>query len=127
MPIEPLSSVAAGCWGLLGGFIVEALELAAALRRAKAPPWRRPGEPRLSAYLTSVVLRLFAGAGLAALIGADGQIGGPFAAGALGITAPLVVEKLLRQVGTAPAESAVPVLPGGATSLQWKSEPSDVS
>ncbi|MET0494461.1 MAG: hypothetical protein ABW000_15175 [Actinoplanes sp.] len=110
MPTEPLSPLAAAGWGLLGSFIVEALELAAALRRAKAPPWKRLGEPRLPAYLISVVLRLAAGAALAALFGADGQLAAPFAAGALGITAPLVVERLLRQAGTDPVEPAAPAI-----------------
>jgi hypothetical protein len=128
MPIEPLSPMAAAGWGLLGSFIVEALELAAALRRAKALPWKRPGEPRLFAYLVSVVLRLAAGAGLAALGGAGGQLTGPFAAGALGITAPLVVERLLRQVGTADAEPAAPALSPPASRhpmTQEGTEPSD--
>lgn len=95
-------------WGLLGSFIVEALELGAALRRAKTLPWKRPDEPGLPAYLASVVLRLAAGAGLAALIGADGQLASPFAAGLLGITAPLLIEKILRQVDTVPAEPPAP-------------------
>ncbi|AEV85776.1 hypothetical protein ACWT_4755 [Actinoplanes sp. SE50] len=99
MPDVALPPLSAAAWALVGGSVVEALELAGALRRAKALPWKRPGEPRLPAYLLSVVLRLAAGAGLAAVFGADGQLGGPFAAGSLGITAPLMVEKMLRQVG----------------------------
>lgn len=118
----------AGAWGLLGSFIVEALEFAAALRRAKSPPWKRPGEPRLAAYLLSVVLRLAAGAGLAAAAGADNQIAGPFAATVLGITTPLVVEKLLRQIGTAPIEPAVPLTRASAAPARptaQGTEPSD--
>lgn len=108
MSFEPLSTMESALWGLLGSFIVEALELGAALRRAKTLPWNRPDEPGLPAYLASVVLRLAAGAGLAALIGADGQLASPFAAGLLGITAPLLIEKILRQVDMAPAEATTP-------------------
>ncbi|NYT94908.1 hypothetical protein [Salinispora sp. H7-4] len=108
MPFEPLSTMESALWGLLGSFIVEALELGAALRRAKTLPWKRPDEPGLPAYLASVVLRLAAGAGLAALIGADGQLASPFAAGLLGITAPLLIEKILRQVDLTPTEATAP-------------------
>lgn len=128
MPIHALSPTVAAWWGLLGSIVVEALELATALRRARAWPWKRPGEPRLAAYLISVVLRVAAGAGLAAMFGADGQLAGPFAAGALGITAPLVVETLLRQAGTSipPLAQPVPQLPN-ASSTRRSTEPSDVS
>ncbi|WP_019870445.1 hypothetical protein [Salinispora oceanensis] len=108
MPFEPLSTMESALWGLLGSFIVEALELGAALRRAKTLPWKRPDEPGLPAYLASVVLRLAAGAGLAALIGADGRLASPLAAGLLGITAPLLIEKVLRQVDLASTEVDTP-------------------
>jgi hypothetical protein len=108
MPLEPLSVQEAAAWALLGGAIVESLDFANALRRAKTLPWKRRGEPGLLAYLVSVVLRVGVGAGLAAMAGADGQITGAAAAGFLGLTAPLLVEKVLRQVNAMPAESVVP-------------------
>ena len=45
-----------------------------------------------------MALRAGAGAGLAAAAAGSGQVSGPFAAFALGVAAPLVVEKLSRAI-----------------------------
>jgi len=108
MPLEPMSAVDAGAWGLLGGFIVEALEYSAAIRRAKGWPWRRRGEPGFGPQLVAVLLRLSASAGLAAGAGAGGQVSGVFGALVLGVTTPLVVEKILGQAGMAAVPEALP-------------------
>jgi hypothetical protein len=111
MPFEQLSAMEAGAWGLLGGFIVEALEYAAAIRRAKGWPWKRRGEPGLGPQLVAILLRLAAGTGLAAAAGAGGQIAGVFGALVTGITTPLMVEKILHQVGTVAVEVPEPKAP----------------
>ncbi|GAA4606794.1 hypothetical protein BJY16_006008 [Actinoplanes octamycinicus] len=100
MSVVAMGALEAAAWGLLGGFIVEALEYSAAIRRTKGWPWRRRGEPGLGPSLVAIALRLSASAGLAAAAGAGGQVAGAFGALALGITAPLVVEKILQQAAT---------------------------
>jgi hypothetical protein len=95
-----MTAVEAAAWGLLGGFIVEALEHAAAIRRLGGWPWTHKGEPGLIPSLVAVFLRLAASAGLASAAGASSQVAGAFGAVALGITAPLVVERILRQAAT---------------------------
>lgn len=85
-------------WGLAGGLCVEALALHSLIRTSKCWSWRRPIPQGLAAYLISVVLRAGAGAGLAAAAAGSGQVSGPFAAFALGVAAPLVVEKLSRAI-----------------------------
>jgi hypothetical protein len=85
-------------WGLFGGFAVEGLEFAAAIRRTGRWPWRQPGEPGPLPFVVSIIIRLGVGAGLAAAAGVADQISGPFGAVALGVAAPLVVEQLARQV-----------------------------
>lgn len=85
-------------WGLFGGFAVEGLEFAAAIRRSGRWPWRNRGEPGPLPFLASVLIRLSVGAGLAAAAGAANQVSGPFGALAVGVAAPLLVEQLARQV-----------------------------
>ncbi|BCJ48144.1 hypothetical protein GCM10010168_25040 [Actinoplanes ianthinogenes] len=95
-----MGALEAASWGLLGGLIVEVLEYSAAIRRSRGRPWRRRGEPGFGPSLVALLLRLAAGAGLAAAAAAGRQISGGFAALALGVTAPLVVEKVLGRAGT---------------------------
>lgn len=85
-------------WGLFGGFAVEGLEFAGAIRRTGGWPWRQPGEPGPLALTVSVVIRLVISAGVAAAAGAAGQVSGPFGALAAGVAAPLLVEQLARQL-----------------------------
>lgn len=106
MPFELLSTIEAGTWGLIGGFIVEALEYAAAIRRAKGWPWKRRGEPGLGPQLVAILLRLAASTGLAAAAGAAGQLASVFGALVIGVTTPIMVERILRQAGTVPIELA---------------------
>lgn len=103
MPLTKLRSAAVNgvsyaLMGLLGGFLVEAVEWQAAIRRTRDFPWRAEGEPALAPMLLAVLLRLAAGAGLAFAAGTDHQVNGPFGALAVGIAAPLIVEKLASQV-----------------------------
>ncbi|WP_051054332.1 hypothetical protein [Frankia sp. QA3] len=114
-----MPGVEVALWGLFGGFAVEGLDLYTAVRRSGRWPWRT-GRPRAVgawAYLVAEVVRLAIGAGLAAAAGASGQVTTAFAAVAVGIAAPLVVERLARAIpldsaGTGPP--AAPPAPGPA-------------
>jgi hypothetical protein len=97
---QGVGPIQAAMWGVLGGVVVEALEHAAAIRRVGGWPWTKPGEPGLWPSLFAVILRLAAGAGLAAASGASGQVAGAFGAFCLGVTAPLVVEKMFERQQT---------------------------
>jgi hypothetical protein len=106
-----MSTWGAAGWGLVGGLCVEALALYSMIRTSRRWSWRKPIPQGLAAYLISVILRAGAGAGLAAAAAGSGQVSGPFAAFALGIAAPLVVEKLSRAIPltgslTAPDQSS---------------------
>jgi hypothetical protein len=93
-----MSAWGAAVWGLAGGLCVEALALYSMIRKSRLWSWRKPIPQGLAAYLISVVLRAGAGAALAGAAAGSGQVSGSFAAFALGVAAPLVVEKLSRAV-----------------------------
>jgi hypothetical protein len=86
----------AALWGLAGAAVVEGLALYQAIHRVKDFPWRKEGEARFPAYLTSVIIRVAVGAGMAAAFGASTQIAGPLGALIVGVTAPKIVEQMLR-------------------------------
>ncbi|MCP2259865.1 hypothetical protein LX15_003574 [Streptoalloteichus tenebrarius] len=95
-------------WGLFGGFAVEGLDFAGAIRRTGGWPWKQPEEPGPVPFLVSVVIRLAVGGGLAVAAGSAGQISGPFGALAIGIAAPLVVAQLAGQVPLTPGSADEP-------------------
>lgn len=78
-------------WGLAGGAIIDGLEFWNAVR-GNAGMW--PVEYRSAAFLIAEGIRLLAGAGLAVAFGISGQVTVPLGALAIGIAAPLIVEKL---------------------------------
>ncbi|WP_433474192.1 hypothetical protein ACQPZP_36345 [Spirillospora sp. CA-142024] len=89
----------AALWGIAGGFLVEALELYASIRRStRRWTWRRPIPQGMAAFVVSVVIRMGAGGTVAAALAQDGQVAGALAALGLGVAAPLVIEKLARVV-----------------------------
>ncbi len=95
-----MTGVEVALWGLFGGFAVEGLDLYTAVRRHGRWPWQS-GKPREAgpwAYLIAELVRLAIGAGLALAAGASDQITTPFAALAVGVAAPLVVERLTRAI-----------------------------
>lgn len=57
-----------------------------------------PGEVSFGAYLVSVVLRIGIGTGLAAVAAATGQLTDALGAFAIGVSAPLLVERLARAI-----------------------------
>ncbi|GAA0939768.1 hypothetical protein [Virgisporangium aurantiacum] len=103
-----MTPIEATSWGLLGGFAVEGLQFAAAVRRCGDWPWTKRSEPNFGPFIVSVFIRLAVGAGLAAAAAAGGQLGGPFAAVAVGASAPLLVEQLAQQVPITPGQRATP-------------------
>lgn len=115
-----MTGVEYALFGLLGGFLVEAVELRRAIQKTKGWPWRDPDEPSFGPWLTAILLRLAASAGLAFGFGAGGQISGALGALTAGIAAPLVIEKLATQLPGAmpqpdpaatPAASDAPPVP----------------
>ena len=93
-----MSAWGAAVWGLAGSLCVEALALYSLIRHSRRWSWRKPIPQGLTAYIISVFLRAGAGAGLAAAAAGSGQVSGTFAAFALGVAAPLVVEKLSQEI-----------------------------
>ncbi|WP_433461853.1 hypothetical protein [Spirillospora sp. CA-128828] len=117
----------AALWGIAGGFLVEALELYASIRRStRRWTWRRPIPQGMAAFVVSIVIRMGAGGTVAAALAQDGQVAGALAALGLGVAAPLVIEKLARVVplnvdvqaamepAPAPSPSSGAPLPGSA-------------
>ncbi len=122
-----MTGVEYALFGLLGGFLVEAVELRRAIQKTKGWPWRDPDEPSFGPWLTAILLRLAASAGLAFAAGAGEQVSGPFGALSIGIAAPLVIEKLASQIPAAMprpdpaafiAAAAIPVSPEAPTTPQ---------
>jgi hypothetical protein len=91
---DPVHLWQCALWGLLGGAVVEGLEWAAIMRNGRWP-WnkRRKAGP----LVASILIRLGAGSGLAAAVGASGPVGvlGTFS---VGVGAPLIIEKIAQQI-----------------------------
>jgi hypothetical protein len=94
--------VHAALWGLFGSFAVEGLDFYTAVVRQQRWPWHTqvdgPHKTGVLGYCVAELIRLVIGGGLAGGAMLSGQIGTPFAAIALGIAAPLVVQRLSRQI-----------------------------
>lgn len=92
--------IEAALWGLFGGFAVEGLDLYGAVRRRGCWPWRARGPREVGAagYLVAELIRLIIGSGLALASAESSQITTPMGAFAVGIAAPLIVERLTRAV-----------------------------
>lgn len=90
----------AAMWGLFGSFAVEGLDLWAAVRRWGVWPWRVIGPREVGAlgYFVAELIRLVIGGGLAAAAMLSGQITTPLGALAVGVAAPLIVERLTRSI-----------------------------
>lgn len=88
----------AAAWGLTGGLCVEALQLYARIHRTPKWNWRCPIDQGLAAFIISIVLRVGVGAVLAAAFAGSHQVSGPLAAFALGVGAPVVVERLAKAI-----------------------------
>jgi hypothetical protein len=122
-----MTGVTAALWGLLGGAVAEALNLYGSMR-PKEParrwvwPWATRSERPI--VLVAVSLRLFAGCGLAAAMGASGHV--PTALGAFlaGFATPVVIARVFQaalisqtQPATVPETSGLArVAPDGPSS-----------
>ena len=90
----------AALWGLFGGFAVEGLDLYGAVRRRQCWPWqvRGPREVGAAGYVVAELVRLAIGSGLALALAQSEQITTAFGALAVGIAAPLIVERLTKSI-----------------------------
>lgn len=92
----------AALWGLIGSGVAEALNLYGMMRPTTESkgrwqwPWRDKRDRPIVIF--AVMLRAFAGTGLAAAAGAGGLATTPFATFVFGVTAPLVISKMFDQV-----------------------------
>ena len=82
-------------WGFLGGAIVDGIEFWQAVR---ANHGRWPFSYQTAAYAVAEVIRLGSGAILAVALGLTGQVTAPMGALAIGIAAPIIVEKLSKKL-----------------------------
>lgn len=94
--------VHAGVWGILGGFVIEGLDLYGALRRHGCWPWRVRDTPGVHAgplqYAVAEGVRLVIGGVLASAAAASGQVSGALAAVAIGVGAPIMVHRLTELI-----------------------------
>jgi hypothetical protein len=100
-------------WGLFGGFAVEGLDFYRAFKAGSPMPWRERqthGQrvPHGVLYLVVTVIRLAIGGGLALAAAQSDQVTTPLAAVAVGVAAPLIVERLLMTAGSAERDSVRP-------------------
>lgn len=107
-------------WGAFGGFAIEVVEILGAIKRLKRMPWKVPGELSLGGLITTVVIRLGLGTGLAMALATSGQISGALGAVASGVAAPFLLEQMAKQLPSK-TEAHLPELePADATK---KAEP----
>jgi hypothetical protein len=92
--------IEAALWGLSGGFAVEGLDLYGAVRRHGCWPWRARGPREVGAvgYFVAELIRLVIGSVLASALAESSQITTAFGALAVGVAAPLIVERLTRVI-----------------------------
>jgi hypothetical protein len=114
-----MTTLTYGLWGLLGVACVEGLEFVRAIEKEGVPPWRPADHPEFPWYIAATVVRLGIGFVLASATAASGQIAGPFGAIAMGISAPLIIEKLAKQVPLEEVTSSGrPALPSDSSDPQ---------
>lgn len=105
----PVNLVQAGLWGLAGGFVVDGLEFYTTVRRYGCLPWKVKGpglEAGRTAYLVAESVRMLIGGILASGAASSGQVSGPLAAIAIGVAAPLMVERLTTLIPLSQASGA---------------------
>jgi hypothetical protein len=108
-----VTGISAVLWGLFGGFAVEGLDLYGALRRRGCWPWGGP-EPRevgIIGYAVAEAIRLIIGGGLAGAAAASGEVTSAAGALAVGVAAPLIVERLARAIPLTEPPAALAALP----------------
>jgi len=96
-----VTGLQAALWGLLGSGVAEALNLSASMRPVgPRRKWRWPWHSKADrpVMLVAVALRMFAGLGLAAALGAAGYVADETAALLAGVATPLVVARLFQAI-----------------------------
>lgn len=95
-----MSWLEAALWGAFGGFAVEGLDFITAVRRHGRWPWRVPGPLEVGApgYIVAELIRLIIGGGLASAMAVSEQSTSAVGALAVGVAAPLIVERLSRAI-----------------------------
>lgn len=98
-------------------FAVEGLDLYAAVRRHGCWPWRVRGPREVGAvgYVVAELIRLVIGSVLASALAESSQVTTAFGALAVGVAAPLIVERLTRAI---PLTDAVQH-PALVTAAEW--------
>lgn len=82
---------------MLGGLLIEAVEFRTQMLGNPKWTWRKPIEQGWAAFVIALVIRVGIGAGLAAASAAQlDMVSGPYLAMGLGVSAPVVLEKLAR-------------------------------
>lgn len=99
----------AALWGLLGGGLVETLDLYTEIRTRGALPWHKPSSKRRDRtrpapriYVLGTFLRLLMAGGVAAAAGASAMVSAPWIGIGAGVAAPLILERLAAQPTIAP-------------------------
>jgi hypothetical protein len=87
----------AGLWGFLGGFVADGLNYTRVLRQSKS---EIPEHYFSAVFFLGVAIRLLIGAVLAIAFVLSGQISGAMGALVVGITAPAIVDKIIKQSNT---------------------------
>jgi hypothetical protein len=93
-----MNSRGAALWGLTGGLCIELLSLNSLMQADERWSWRQPVPQGLPVFVTSIVVRVGAGTGLAVVAASRGQVSGAFAAFSLGIAVPLAIQKLASSI-----------------------------
>ena len=99
-----MTGLSAALWALLGGAVAESLNLSYAMRPLGPHdhwhwPWASAKDRPM--VLVAIALRLFAGCGLAAPLGASSQLPTPFAAFIAGLATPLIVARIFGAIQVA--------------------------
>lgn len=106
----------AALWGLIGSGVAEALNLYGMMRPTTESkgrwqwPWRDKRDRPI--VIVAMLLRAFAGMGLAAAATAGGLATTAFATFVFGVTAPLVIAKMFDQIRLLDQPSDPPHEPG---------------
>lgn len=120
--VSLVTGLQAALWGLLGSGVAEALNLSASMRPVgPRRKWRWPWHSRADrpVMLVAVALRLFAGLGLAAALGAAGYLTDETAALMAGVATPLVVARLFQAIPLYDAPPAAdPAVPAARESAE---------
>jgi hypothetical protein len=93
-----MTGASAICVGVVGAMTMETFDVMVVIRRLHTWPWRLSYRPNPRSYLAAVVIRLASGASAAFVIVSSNHSVRPFIAFLVGLTAPLLLERVVRQL-----------------------------